>query len=108
MTGRLLDLRFAEKELRGERRVVHVDVTGDLPGSLAEWRVGPTTEPAERSLARMPGLNVSAQAPSLLCSQSRSEAHSSARSAISKISVPDMIVNRNAHRIPTLGVKPIR
>src|ERR1700686_534498 len=58
--GRLLDLRFAEKELRGERRVVHVDVTGELPSSLAEWRVGPTTDPAEGSLARMPGLNVSA------------------------------------------------
>ena len=36
--GRLLDLRFSEKELHPGAEVAHVDVTGDLPSSPAEWR----------------------------------------------------------------------
>ncbi len=36
--GRLLDLRFSEKELHPGAEVAHVDVTGDLPRSPAEWR----------------------------------------------------------------------
>jgi hypothetical protein len=44
--GRLLDLRFSEKELRTATDVVHVDVTGDLPRSPAEWRAGSTREAA--------------------------------------------------------------
>ena len=43
--GRLLDLRFSEKALNPAADVVHVDVTGDLPGSPAEWRAGLTSEP---------------------------------------------------------------
>ncbi len=44
--GRLLDLRFSEKEIRAATDGVHVDVTGDLPRSEAEWRAESTTEPA--------------------------------------------------------------
>jgi hypothetical protein len=40
--GRLLDLRFSEKELRLANGVAEVEVTGDLPGSSAEWRGGST------------------------------------------------------------------
>ncbi len=40
--GRLLDLRFSEKELRTASGVAEVEVTGDLPGSPAEWRGGST------------------------------------------------------------------
>jgi hypothetical protein len=40
--GRLLDLRFSEKELRLANGVAEVEVTGDLPGSLADWRGGST------------------------------------------------------------------
>ena len=36
--GRLLDLRFSEKELRHSSDVAQVEVSGDLPGSPAEWR----------------------------------------------------------------------
>jgi hypothetical protein len=43
--GRLLDLRFSDKELRYATDVVQVDVTGDLPGSPAEWRGGSRAEP---------------------------------------------------------------
>jgi hypothetical protein len=35
--GRLLDLRFSEKELHPGAEVAHVDVTGDLPSSPADW-----------------------------------------------------------------------
>jgi hypothetical protein len=38
--GRLLDLRFSDKELRHANDVAQVEVTGDLPGSPAEWRGG--------------------------------------------------------------------
>jgi hypothetical protein len=44
--GRLLDLRFSEKELRSASGVAEVEVTGDLPGSPAEWRGGSTAAPA--------------------------------------------------------------
>ena len=44
--GRLLQLRFAEKELRLANGVAEVEVTGDLPGSSAEWRGGSTAAPA--------------------------------------------------------------
>jgi hypothetical protein len=37
--GRLLDLRFSEKELAPAADVAHVNVTGDLPRSMADWRV---------------------------------------------------------------------
>jgi hypothetical protein len=36
--GRLLDLRFSEKELLPASDVAHVDVTGDLPAALQNWR----------------------------------------------------------------------
>lgn len=35
--GRLLDLRFSDKDLRGESDVAHVDVGGDLPATPASW-----------------------------------------------------------------------
>jgi len=38
--GRLLDLKFSEKELRPATDAAHVDVSGDLPRSPAEWRAG--------------------------------------------------------------------
>ena len=47
--GRLLDLKFSEKELRTATDVVHVDVSGDLPRSPAEWRAGPTRAPEAAS-----------------------------------------------------------
>jgi hypothetical protein len=43
--GRLLDLRFTDKELRQANDVAQVEVTGDLPGSPAEWRGGSTAAP---------------------------------------------------------------
>jgi hypothetical protein len=43
--GRLLDLKFSEKELRPAADAAHVDVTGDLPRSLAEWSTGWRREP---------------------------------------------------------------
>jgi hypothetical protein len=42
--GRLLDLKFSEKELPTGTDAAHVDVSGDLPHSLAEWGVGSTRE----------------------------------------------------------------
>ena len=36
--GRLLQLRFSEKELRLANGVAEVEVSGDLPGSPTEWR----------------------------------------------------------------------
>ena len=36
--GRLLDLKFSEKALPPSAEAAHVDVSGDLPGSPAEWR----------------------------------------------------------------------
>jgi hypothetical protein len=47
--GRLLVLKFSEKELRTETDVVHVDVTGDLPRSPAEWRAGSARAPETAS-----------------------------------------------------------
>jgi hypothetical protein len=44
--GRLLHLRFAEKEPRLANGVAEVEVTGDLPGSPTEWRGGSTAAPA--------------------------------------------------------------
>jgi len=44
--GRLLDLRFSDKELPCAIDVAHVEVTGDLPRSSAEWRGGSTAAPA--------------------------------------------------------------
>ena len=38
--GRLLDLKFSEKELPAGTEAAHVDVSGDLPHSPAEWRAG--------------------------------------------------------------------
>ncbi|MGA2485605.1 MAG: hypothetical protein ABSF49_06420 [Roseiarcus sp.] len=43
--GRLLDLRFSDKELRHADDVAQVEVTGDLPGSPAQWRGGSTAAP---------------------------------------------------------------
>jgi hypothetical protein len=42
--GRLLDLKFSEKELRTATDAAHVDVSGDLPRSPAEWRAGSARE----------------------------------------------------------------
>ncbi len=50
--GRLLDLRFSGKALDPATDVVHVDVTGDLPSSPAEWRDGSRSEPIDRAIAR--------------------------------------------------------
>lgn len=52
--GRLLDVRFSEKALRLATEVVHVEVTGDLASSPAEWRAGSTSEPirSERGSSR--------------------------------------------------------
>jgi hypothetical protein len=36
--GRLLDLRFSEKELFAASDVAHVDVTGELPTTPQTWR----------------------------------------------------------------------
>ncbi len=36
--GRVLDLKFSEKELPAGTEAAHVDVSGDLPHSSAEWR----------------------------------------------------------------------
>ena len=36
--GRLLNLRFSEKELRTASDVAHVDVTGELPTTPQKWR----------------------------------------------------------------------
>ncbi len=43
--GRLLDLKFSEKELPPASDAAHVDVSGDLPRSPAEWRAGSAKEP---------------------------------------------------------------
>jgi len=43
--GRLLDLTFSEKELRPATDAAHVDVSGDLPRSPAEWRAASAREP---------------------------------------------------------------
>jgi hypothetical protein len=47
--GRLLDLKFSEKELRTATDFVHVDVSGDLPSSPAEWRAGQARAPEAAS-----------------------------------------------------------
>ena len=52
--GRLLDLRFSEKELRYAEGVAQVEVTGDLPDSSAEWRGGSTAERSRASPAHSP------------------------------------------------------
>jgi hypothetical protein len=44
--GRLLDLRFSSKELRHAEDSAPVEVSGDLPGSPAEWRGGSTADVA--------------------------------------------------------------
>jgi hypothetical protein len=41
--GRLLDLRFSERKLAVAADVAHVNVTGDLPRSMADWRVHSAT-----------------------------------------------------------------
>ncbi len=43
--GRPLDLKFSEKELSPATDAAHVDVSGDLPRSPAEWRAGSKKEP---------------------------------------------------------------
>ena len=43
--GRLLDLTFSERELPPEADAAHVDVSGDLPRSPAEWRAGSRRQP---------------------------------------------------------------
>ena len=52
--GRLLDLRFSEKELRLANGVAEVEVTGELPGSLADWRGGSTAALAYAAPADSP------------------------------------------------------
>jgi hypothetical protein len=60
--GRLLDLRFSEKELRLANGVAEVEVTGDLPGTPSAWRGGSTaalayaapTDGAEAAPSRSP------------------------------------------------------
>ena len=43
--GRLLDLKFSEKQLPAGADAAHVDVSGDLPRSPAEWRAASSHEP---------------------------------------------------------------
>jgi hypothetical protein len=43
--GRLLDLRFSDKALGRAAVVAQVEVTGQLPGSQAEWRSGSRAGP---------------------------------------------------------------
>ncbi len=43
--GRLLDLKFSETALPPASTAAHVDVSGELPRSPAEWRAGSTREP---------------------------------------------------------------
>jgi hypothetical protein len=45
--GRLLRLRFSEKQLSSDMRAAHVDLVGELP-ALADWRRG-----SERSNSRL-------------------------------------------------------
>ena len=52
--GRLLDLRFSDKALRHSNDAAEVEVTGDLPGSPAEWRGGSTAAPMSAPPARRP------------------------------------------------------
>ncbi len=42
--GRLLNVKFSEKQLPAGTDAAHVDVSGDLPRSPAEWRAGSTGE----------------------------------------------------------------
>ncbi len=42
--GRVLNLKFSEKALPPATEAAHVDVSGDLPRSPAEWRAGATRE----------------------------------------------------------------
>jgi hypothetical protein len=42
--GRLLDLKFSETALPPASTAAHVDVSGDLPRSPAEWRAGSARE----------------------------------------------------------------
>jgi hypothetical protein len=39
--GRLLELRFTEKELRCAPGIAQVEATGNLPATAAEWRARP-------------------------------------------------------------------
>jgi hypothetical protein len=57
--GRLLDLRFSDKELRYANDVAQVEVTGDLPGSSAEWRGGSRAEPTHAALGHGPNTALS-------------------------------------------------
>ncbi len=52
--GQLLDLKFTEMELRPATHAAHVDVSGDLPRSPAEWRAGSTKEPILSDAALAP------------------------------------------------------
>ena len=42
--GRLLELEFSENALPPATEAAHVDVSGDLPRSPAEWRAGSSRE----------------------------------------------------------------
>ena len=62
--GRLLDLRFTDKELRQANDVAQVEVSGDLPGSPADWRGGSTAAPAHFAPADGPeAASVASEAP---------------------------------------------
>lgn len=52
--GRLLDLKFTDKELRHASDVAQVEVFGDLPGSSAEWRGEAAPTPTSASPAPTP------------------------------------------------------
>jgi len=55
--GRVLGLKFSEKELHPGAEVAHVDVTGDLPRSPAEWRAGSARGPIPSGAASAPHQN---------------------------------------------------
>jgi hypothetical protein len=44
--GRLLELRFTEKELRCAGGIAQVEATGNLPATPAEWRARPALQPS--------------------------------------------------------------
>jgi hypothetical protein len=48
--GRLLDLRFSEKEINRATGVVQVEASGDLPRTPSEWRERAILEPSLAAL----------------------------------------------------------
>lgn len=49
--GRVFGVRFSEKELRCAAGIAQVEVTGDLPGTQAEWRARAASASASAQVA---------------------------------------------------------